>query len=54
VNSPVGARPCSWKHSKYRPGTTFGNVKADVLEPFVPGFVRGDFVEVIQNSDWPE
>jgi hypothetical protein len=37
-----------------RPATTFGNVKADVLEHFVPGFVRGDFVEVIKGSDWPE
>jgi hypothetical protein len=37
-----------------RPETTFGNVKADVLEHFVPGFRRGDFVEVIQNSPWPE
>ncbi|GAA1275647.1 HD domain-containing protein [Pseudonocardia aurantiaca] len=37
-----------------RPETTFGNVKADVLEHFVPGFRRGDFVEVIQGSDWPE
>ncbi|SFN19942.1 hypothetical protein SAMN05216207_10101, partial [Pseudonocardia ammonioxydans] len=37
-----------------RPETTFGNVKADVLAHFVPGFVRGDFVEVIRNSDWPE
>ncbi|GII57660.1 phosphohydrolase [Planotetraspora thailandica] len=37
-----------------KPETTFGNVKADVLEHFVPGFVRGDFVEVIQNSPWPE
>lgn len=37
-----------------RPDTTFGNVKADVLEHFVPGFVRGDFVEVIRDSDWPE
>jgi hypothetical protein len=37
-----------------RPETTFGNVKADVLEHFVPGFVRGDFVEVTKNSDWPE
>jgi HD superfamily phosphodiesterase len=37
-----------------RPETTFGNVKADVLEHFVPGFERGDFVEVIQDSDWPE
>ncbi|NHU86264.1 HD domain-containing protein [Kocuria sp. JC486] len=39
---------------KDRPETTFGNVKADVLEHFVPGFQRGDFVEVIQNNDWPE
>lgn len=39
---------------KDRPGTTFGNVKADVLEHFVPGFERGDFVEVIQGSAWPE
>ncbi|MFI9757007.1 HD domain-containing protein [Streptomyces sp. NPDC051963] len=39
---------------KDRPETTFGNVKADVLAHFSPGFVRGDFVEVIKNSDWPE
>ncbi|MFH8618896.1 HD domain-containing protein [Streptomyces sp. NPDC017979] len=39
---------------KDRPQTTFGNVKADVLAHFVPGFERGDFVEVIQGSDWPE
>ena len=37
-----------------RPETTFGNVKADVLEHFKPGFRRGDFVEIIQNSAWPE
>lgn len=37
-----------------RPDTTFGNVKADVLAHCVPGFVRGDFVEVIRNSAWPE
>ena len=39
---------------KDRPDTTFGNVKADVLAHYVPGFVRGDFVEVIRGSDWPE
>lgn len=39
---------------KDRPETTFGNVKADVLAHYVPGFVRGDFVEVIKNSDWSE
>ncbi|MGW5261511.1 HD domain-containing protein [Microbispora sp. NPDC004025] len=39
---------------KDRPATTFGTVNADVLEHFVPGFRRVDFVEVIQNSAWPE
>jgi HD superfamily phosphodiesterase len=39
---------------KDRPETTFGNVKADVLAHFVPGFQRGDFVEVIKTNDWPE
>lgn len=37
-----------------KPETTFGNVKADVLEHFVPGYTRGDFVEVIQKSPWAE
>ncbi|MFB6725005.1 HD domain-containing protein [Kribbella sp. NPDC056345] len=37
-----------------RPATTFGNVKSDVLRHFHPGFHPTDFVEVIQNSPWPE
>jgi hypothetical protein len=37
-----------------RPETTFGNENADVLERFVPGFQRRNFVDVILNSDWPE
>lgn len=37
-----------------RPETTFGNVKADVLERFVPGFERANFVDIIENSPWPE
>jgi hypothetical protein len=37
-----------------RPGTTFGTVNADVLEHFLPGFRRVDFVDVIKNSAWPE
>ncbi|MFF7779287.1 HD domain-containing protein [Streptomyces tanashiensis] len=37
-----------------RPDTTFGNVKADVLRHFVPGFVPGDFVSTIRGSSWPE
>jgi HD superfamily phosphodiesterase len=39
---------------KDRPATTFGNVKADVLAHCIPGFKRGDFVDVIQGSDWAE
>ena len=37
-----------------RPETTFGNVKADVLERFVPGFKRGNFVDVVRSSPWQE
>jgi hypothetical protein len=37
-----------------RPDTTFGTVNADVLQHFVPGFRRTDFVEVIESSAWPE
>ena len=39
---------------KDRPQTTFGNVKADVLDHFDPDFQPGNFVDVIKNSDWPE
>ncbi|MBM9510126.1 HD domain-containing protein [Actinacidiphila acididurans] len=37
-----------------RPETTFGNVKADVLAHYVPGFERGDFVTTILDSPWPQ
>jgi HD domain len=37
-----------------KPDTTFGNVKADVLERYVPGFKRGNFVDTILDSEWPE
>jgi len=38
----------------HRPDSTFGNVNADVLAHLVPGYVRGDFVEVIMRSPWAE
>jgi hypothetical protein len=38
----------------HRPESTFGNVNADVLAHVDPGFVRGDFVEVIRRSPWAE
>lgn len=37
-----------------KPETTFGNVKADVLAHYEPGFERGDFVRTILDSPWPE
>lgn len=37
-----------------RPHTTFGNVNADVLSHFVPGFKYTNFVDVIRNSAWPD
>jgi hypothetical protein len=37
---------------KGKPETTFGNVKADVLAMKDADFVRGNFCEVILNSDW--
>ncbi|NNH75822.1 HD domain-containing protein [Nocardia uniformis] len=38
----------------HRPTSTFGNVKADVLERFSTGYVRTNFVQVIEGSPWPE
>ncbi|MFJ4715944.1 HD domain-containing protein [Streptomyces sp. NPDC088785] len=37
-----------------KPETTFGNVKADVLAHYVPGFERGDFVRTILDSPWDQ
>jgi hypothetical protein len=37
-----------------KPETTFGNIKADVLERFVPGYQRANFVEIIEESPCPE
>ncbi|RLV04617.1 diguanylate cyclase [Streptomyces griseocarneus] len=40
--------------TRRKPDTTFGNVKADVLAHYEPGFERGDFVQVVLDSAWPE
>jgi hypothetical protein len=37
-----------------KPETTFGTVNADVLERFAPGFRRANFVNIIENSAWPQ
>jgi HD superfamily phosphodiesterase len=38
----------------HRPETAFGNVKADVLERTLPGYVRPNFCNVILGSAWAE
>ena len=37
---------------KHKPGTTFGNVKADVLDDKDEHFHRGNFCSVIRDSAW--
>lgn len=37
---------------KHKPGTTFGNVKADVIADKQPHFHRGNFCAVIRGSAW--
>lgn len=39
---------------KHRPDSTFGTVNADVLDRYDSSYVRGDFVDVILTSGWPE
>jgi HD superfamily phosphodiesterase len=39
---------------KHRPDTTFGTMNDDVLAHFDPTFKRGNLVDSIFNSTWPE
>jgi hypothetical protein len=43
----------SYDGIKYKPETTFGNVKTDVLADKDPAFKRGNFCSVIRGSQWP-
>ena len=38
----------------HKPCTCFGNVKSDVCERLLPGYVRPNFVDIIANSPWSE
>ena len=38
----------------HMPCTCFGNVKADICERLLPGYVRPNFVDIIENSPWAE
>jgi HD domain len=37
-----------------KPETAYGTVNADVLDRYVPGYARGNFVDIIEQSAWPE
>jgi hypothetical protein len=37
----------------HKPGTTFGTVKADVCERFIPGYKSPNFCDLIANSPFP-
>ena len=39
---------------KHRPNTTFGTMNDDVLAHFDPTFKRGNLVDIILRSTWPE
>jgi HD superfamily phosphodiesterase len=39
---------------KHRPGSTFGTMNDDVLAHFDPAFKRGNLVDFIVGSSWPE
>jgi hypothetical protein len=39
---------------RHRPDTTFGTVNGDVLEHRVPGYRHLDFVQIIEDSPWPQ
>lgn len=38
----------------YKPQTTFGNIKSDVCELLLPGYVRPKFTDKVLNSPWSE
>lgn len=38
----------------HKPQTAFGNVKADVLERYLPGYVRPNFCDIIASSPFAE
>ena len=39
---------------KHKPQTAFGNVKADVLEKLLPGYIRPNFCAIIAGSPFPD
>jgi hypothetical protein len=51
---PVESQEHVHSHGDLARAACTWRARADVLERCVPGFQRGNFVDVILNSDWPE
>jgi hypothetical protein len=39
---------------KHKPKTTFGNIKSDVCERYLPGYKRPSFCDFVLQSPWNE
>ncbi|WP_118976713.1 HD domain-containing protein [Taibaiella koreensis] len=46
--------PTFFSGFKHKPGTTFGNIKADVCAYMIPNFERKNFCDCILHSPWTE
>lgn len=46
--------PAFYEGFKHKPETTFGNIKADVCERFMPDYKSPDFCECVLHSPWKE
>ncbi|BCL80534.1 HD domain-containing protein [Ktedonobacteria bacterium brp13] len=46
--------PAFFEGFKHKPQTTFGNIKADVCERFIPGYKSPNFCDLVLQSPWNE
>ncbi|HEY4387886.1 MAG TPA: HD domain-containing protein [Ktedonobacteraceae bacterium] len=46
--------PAFFEGFKHKPETTFGNIKANVCERFIPGYKSPNFCELVLQSPWNE
>ncbi|WP_018393307.1 HD domain-containing protein [Bacillus sp. 37MA] len=46
--------PAFYEGFKHKPETTFGNIKSDVCEFFIPNYKRKNFCDCILHSPWKE
>jgi hypothetical protein len=54
VNFKEGIVKAFFGGFEHKPGTTWGTVKADVCERFIPGYKSPNFCDLIANSPFPD